>query len=101
MDLKLSLIHSWFDDNGMGTTEALELYRDYPEKKVILGPWLHSGNASYDPGGLALGSNALRYDMDFICLAWLEHYLKGADNGIDRTPKAEYYTCLLYTSRCV
>lgn len=87
------IMSGWFDDNGMGTTEALELYRDYPEKKVILGPWLHSGNASYDPGGLALGSNALRYDMDFICLAWLEHYLKGADNGIDRTPKAEYYTC--------
>ena len=87
------IMSGWFDDNGMGTTEALELYRDYPEKKVILGPWLHSGNASYDPGGLALGSNALRYDMDLICLAWLEHYLKGADNGIDRTPKAEYYTC--------
>lgn len=87
------IMSGWFDDNGMGTTEALELYRDYPEKKVILGPWLHSGNASYDLNGLALGSNALRYDMDLTCLAWLEHYLKGVENGIEQTPGVEYYTC--------
>ena len=36
--------------------------------------------------------NALRYDMDMICLDWLDHYLKGVDNGIERTPKVEYYT---------
>ena len=86
------IMSGWFDDNGMGTTEALELYHDYQEKKVILGPWMHAGNADYDIHGFALGTNALRYDMDLICLAWLEHYLKGVDNGIDRTPKVEYYT---------
>ena len=86
------IMSGWFDDNGMGTTEALDLYQDYEEKKVILGPWMHSGNADYDIHGFALGNNALRYDMDLICFAWLEHYLKGVDNGIDRTPKVEYYT---------
>lgn len=86
------IMSGWFDDNGMGTTEALDLYHDYQEKKVILGPWKHSGNADYDIHGFALGNNALRYDMDLICLSWLEHYLKGVDNGIDRTPKVEYYT---------
>ncbi len=48
-----------FDDNGMGTTEALDLYADYDEKKVILGPWMHSGNANYDIHGFALGNNTL------------------------------------------
>ena len=86
------IMSGWFDDNGMGTTEALDLYHDYQEKKVILGPWKHSGNADYDIHGFALGNNALRYDMDLICLSWLEHYLKGVENGIDRTPKVEYYT---------
>lgn len=86
------IMSGWFDDNGMGTTEALELYHDYKEKKVILGPWMHTGNADYDIHGFALGNNALRYDMDLICLSWLEHYLKGVDNGIDRTPTVEYYT---------
>lgn len=86
------IMSGWFDDNGMGTTEALDLYADYEEKKVILGPWMHSGNASYDIHGFALGSNALRYDMDLICFAWLEHYVNGVDNGIEKTPRVEYYT---------
>lgn len=86
------IMSGWFDDNGMGTTEALELYEDYKEKKVILGPWMHGGNADYDIHGFALGNNALRYDMDLLSFAWLEHYLKGIDNGIEKTPTVEYYT---------
>ena len=86
------IMSGWFDDNGMGTTEALDLYADYDEKKVILGPWMHSGNANYDIHGFALGNNALRYDMDLICFAWLEHHVNGVDNGIEKTPKVEYYT---------
>ena len=37
----------WFDDNGMGTTEALDLTAGYPPgtRKVVLGPWQHSGNS--------------------------------------------------------
>ena len=73
-------------------TCALPIYADYDEKKVILGPWMHSGNANYDIHGFALGNNALRYDMDLICFAWLEHYVNGVDNGIEKTPKVEYYT---------
>ncbi len=86
------IMSGWFDDNGMGTTEALDLYQDYDEKKVILGPWMHSGNANYDIHGFALGNNALRYDMDLMCFAWLEHYVNGVDNGIEKTPRVEYYT---------
>lgn len=40
----------------------------------------------------ALGDNALRYDLDLLNFAWLEHYMKGVDNGIEKTPKVEYYT---------
>lgn len=86
------IMSGWFDDNGMGTTEALDLYKDYEEKKIILGPWMHSGNANYDIHGFALGNNALRYDMDLLCFAWLEHYVNGADNGIEKTLRVEYYT---------
>lgn len=86
------IMSGWFDDNGMGTTEALDLYRDFKEKKVILGPWKHSGNAQYDIHGFELGNNALRYDMDLVCFSWIDHYLKGVDNGIEKTPVVEYYT---------
>jgi len=86
------IMSGWFDDCGMGTTEALDICEDYEDKKVILGPWIHSGNSHYDVHGLELGMNALRYDMDVICFDWLEHYLKGVDNGVEKTPKVEYYT---------
>ena len=89
------VMSGWFDDNGMGTTEALELIDDfYPtgSYKVVLGPWKHSGNANYDIHGIFMGERALRYDMDLLCFAWLDHFLKGEDNGIETTAPVEYYT---------
>lgn len=88
------IMSGWFDDNGMGTTEALDLVRLWPDGtwKAILGPWKHSGNADYDLHGFPMGEQALRYDMDILCMKWLEHFLKGAENGIETTPAVEYYT---------
>lgn len=88
------IMSGWFDDNGMGTTEALDLVKDWPEGtwKTILGPWKHSGNADYDIHGVYMGEDALRYDMDINCMKWLEHFLKGKDNGIEKTSTVEYYT---------
>ncbi len=90
-----ALIQSgWFDDNGMGTTEALEIVHDFPEdmRKVILGPWQHSGNSKYDMHGVSFGSEALRFDLDYIYFQWFDHYLKGEQNGIEKTAPVEYYT---------
>lgn len=88
------IMSGWFDDNGMGTTEALDLVKSWKKGtwKAVLGPWKHSGNAQYDLHALRLGDNALRYDMDILCMKWLEHFLKGVDNGIEKTPAVEYYT---------
>lgn len=88
------IMSGWFDDNGMGTTEALELMEQYApgHYKAILGPWMHSGNANHDLHGVWLGERALRYDMDFQCFLWLEHFLNGTDNGAERGPAVEYYT---------
>lgn len=88
------ILSGWFDDNGMGTTEALDLVRDWPDGtwKTVLGPWKHSGNADYDLHGLSLGEDALRYDLDVLCMMWLEHFLKGVENKVEQTPAVEYYT---------
>lgn len=89
------IMSGWFDDNGMGTTQALELVKEYYPQgmyKVVLGPWMHSGNANYDLHGVYMGDQALRYDMDLLCFQWLEHFLKGADNHIEETAPVEYFT---------
>lgn len=88
------ILSGWFDDNGMGTTEALDLVKSWPKGtwKTVLGPWKHNGNVDYDLHGLFLGENAIRYDMDILCMMWLEHFLKGVDNGIEKTSTVEYYS---------
>lgn len=88
-----ALIQSgWFDDDGMGTTEALDLSRDWPHRRVILGPWQHGGNSRYDLGALSFGEDALRYELDLLHLRWLDRFLRGRENGVDREPPVEYYT---------
>ncbi len=84
----------WFDDNGMGTTEALDLTAAYPDgaRKVILGPWQHGGNSTYDLHALSFAANALRFDLDVIYQKWFDHFLRGEENGIERGAPVEYYT---------
>lgn len=88
------IMSGWFDDNGMGTTQALELTREYPKgsRKVLLGPWMHSANTTYDIHGIPMGMEAVRYDIDFLFFQWIDHYLKGRENGIEKTAPVEYYT---------
>ena len=88
------IVSGWFDDNGMGTTEALDVIADYhPEhKKVILGPWLHNSNSTRDSHGGKFGNNALRYDLDYQYLAWFDKHLKGMANGLEPEEAVEYYT---------
>lgn len=88
------IMSGWFDDNGMGTTQALELTKDYPKglRKVILGPWMHSGNANYDIHGIPMGMDAIRFDIDLMFFKWIDHFLKGRENGICAAPEVDYYT---------
>lgn len=87
------IVSGWYDDNGMGTTEALEVVADfaYEDKKVILGPWMHNANTTRDIQGVHFGNNALRYDMDLYYQQWFDRKLKFVDNRIDATPPVEYY----------
>ncbi|GHP13905.1 esterase [Lentilactobacillus fungorum] len=90
-----ALIQSgWFDDNGVGTTEAIRVTDRYPsgQRKLILGPWVHSGNAQYDLGPVHLGEHALRFDIDLQHVRWFDHFLNGVDNGINEESPVDYYT---------
>jgi putative CocE/NonD family hydrolase len=86
------IMSGWFDDNGMGTTQALELTKDWPNCKVVLGPWNHGANTRYDIHGIPMGEQALRYDLDLLFLKWFDHHLRGQKNGVESTARVEYYT---------
>lgn len=93
-DVPALIVSGWFDDNGMGTTQALDAIADYKRenKKVILGPWLHNSNSTRDSHGGNFGNNALRYDLDYYYLAWFDFHLKGLKNGLEKESPVEYYT---------
>jgi putative CocE/NonD family hydrolase len=84
----------WFDDNGTGTTQAIDLTKGYPAemRKVVLGAWNHNANTRYDIHGVPMGEQALRYDIDLIFLQWFDFHLRGIQNGIVKTPPVEYFT---------
>ncbi len=88
------IISGWFDDNGMGTTEAIDVVKDYDckDKKIILGPWMHKANTTRDIHNVPFGNNAIRFDLDYYYLQWFDNKLKGIDNKFDETPVLEYYT---------
>lgn len=91
MKVPAMIISGWFDDNGMGTTEALEMVAEFAaeDRKIILGPWMHQANTVRDLQGVGLGNHALRYDLDVLIQKWFDKKLKKITH--DMGPAAEYY----------
>src|SRR5690606_33380719 len=91
MKVPAMIISGWFDDNGMGTTEALEMVADFAaeDRKVILGPWMPQANTVRDLQGVSLGNHALRYDLDVLIQKWFDKKLKKVNHDVG--PAAEYY----------
>lgn len=83
----------WYDDDGIGTTDALRITANYPtgNRRVVLGAWPHAGNMQYDLGPIALGENGLRFDLDLLHLQWFDHFLNGEANGIEQGAPVSYY----------
>jgi putative CocE/NonD family hydrolase len=89
------ILSGWFDDDGMGTTEALDLVKTYPPeyRKVILGPWSHSANTRYTLNDFFMGTRALRYDLDLLYHRWFDRHLRGIiGQGTDPGAAVEYFT---------
>ncbi len=56
-----------------------------PRTRLILGPWIHGVAAigKQRTGDLDFGPEAA-VDYDELILGWMDHYLRGIENGIDR-----------------
>ncbi|PLR95759.1 CocE/NonD family hydrolase [Bacillus sp. T33-2] len=87
-------ISGWYDDDGMGTTEAWEMNQrnNRSGQRLILGPWYHDANSTRQIHNVRFGENSIRYDLDVLYLRWFDRFLKGIENGVDKEPRVEYYS---------
>jgi uncharacterized protein len=93
-------LSAWYDDNygpeGATTNYAGLVKARAGEKDVrthlLLGPWVHGveSTAKTRSGEREFGPTAA-IDYDEVVLHWMDHYLKGADNGVGREKPVRYF----------
>jgi putative CocE/NonD family hydrolase len=54
-----------------------------PRTRTIIGPWTHGGEDERKSGERDFGPTA-PIDYDELILRWMDHYLRGQDNGVGR-----------------
>ncbi|MBS0266661.1 MAG: CocE/NonD family hydrolase, partial [Planctomycetes bacterium] len=99
MDVPCFTIGSWYDFMCQGSVDSYvgRQHRGGPhsrgKQQLLIGPWLHGGLGGKNAnkvGDLTYPENA-RFDGEQHLVKWFNHYLKGADNGVDRDPAVRYY----------
>ncbi len=91
---------AWYDDNYgpegattnfAGLLEARAGQRD-PRTHLVLGPWVHGvdSTAKVTAGEREFGP-AATIDYDEVVLRWLDRYVRGIDNGVDREKPVHYF----------
>ena len=93
-------LSGWYDDNYgpegaatnfVGLAKARSTAKD-AHTQLLLGPWVHgvASTAKTRSGEREFGPTAaIQYDD--VVLRWMDHYLKGVDNGVDREEPVRYF----------
>jgi uncharacterized protein len=80
----------WYDEaygpdgattNFKGILAARKDWKD-PATRTIIGPWTHGGQDQRKSGERDFGPSA-PIDYDELIIRWMDHYLRGMNNGID------------------
>ncbi|MCP4593581.1 MAG: CocE/NonD family hydrolase [bacterium] len=93
-DVNIPVFHQsgWFDMDGMGT--KLNYLRmashGHPHQRLILGPWGYAGAGSRRYGDRDFGPEAV-IDLQRAQLRWLDHWLKGVENGVPNEPPVNVF----------
>lgn len=59
---------------------------------MLIGPWVHGVTATArSRSGQREFGTAARIDYDEVVLRWMDHWLKGADNGVERAPAVQVF----------
>src|SRR5882724_11348162 len=93
-------LSAWYDDNygpeGATTNFAGLLKARVGEKDsrthLLLGPWVHgvASTRKTKSGEREFGA-AAAIDYDEVVLRWMDHYLNGVDNGVEREKPVRYF----------
>src|SRR5213594_3620074 len=93
-------LSAWYDDNygpeGATTNFAGLLKARVGEKDsrthLLLGPWVHgvASTRKTKSGEREFGA-AAAIDYDEVVLRWMDRYVKGLDNGVDREKPVGYF----------
>jgi putative CocE/NonD family hydrolase len=88
-------VSGWYDEayGPEGATTnfngLVESRRDKPNARtaLVIGPWVHGVDsvAETTTGDIDFGADAA-IDYDDLVLRWMDHYLKGIDNGVGGEP---------------
>jgi putative CocE/NonD family hydrolase len=93
-------LSAWYDDNygpEGATTNYLGLLASRrgeadPRTQLLLGPWVHGvdNTGKTKSGDREFAANAaIKYDE--VVLRWLDHYVRGVDNGVQSDKPVRYY----------
>ena len=93
-------LSGWYDDNYgpegattnyAGLLKAREKQQDF-NTHLLLGPWVHGVDST---GKTRAGERefgpAAAIDYDEVVLRWMDHYVKGIDNGVDGEKRVRYF----------
>lgn len=97
MDVPCFTIGSWYDFMVQGSVMSFmgRQHHGGPgsrgRQQLLLGPWLHGRlNKTSKVAQLAYPPNATWPELDHMA-RWFDHWLKDADNGVEKDPPVRYY----------
>ena len=93
-------LSGWYDDNYgpegattnfSGLLESRSGSAD-PRTQLLIGPWVHgvASTAKTKSGEREFGSTA-PIDYDQVILRWMDHYLRGMENGVGKEKPVRYF----------
>jgi hypothetical protein len=90
-------VAGWFDTFLSGTLEAFDTRQKQGgegakgEQKLIIGPWTHFWPSDKTLGDYEVPKVGQQPPVNLSAEKWFAHYLKGEDNGIEKTAPVTYY----------
>lgn len=87
----------WYDVFCQGTIDAFVSRQNLGgqgargTQKLVIGPWTHFWPEDKRLGDFMVPEAAAKGPMDYSPLRWFDHYLKGIDNDVEKSPAVTYY----------